>query len=121
MKKNCASSWLFAKMHGQQNIKSKKEVRSHLIFLITLRIKRAKCLQQKRNILQLPTRVQTGLALFYIVMVTVFFKVSDHYHMWGDIFKQGKQCADNGMPLVTYITHTGVILQTLLIRYNVSG
>jgi len=41
--------------------------------------------------------------------------------MSGDIFKQGSQYADNGMPLVKYITHTGVILQTLLVRYNVSG
>jgi len=40
-----------------------------------LRIKRAKCLKQNQNILQLPTRVQTGLALLYAVMVTVFFKV----------------------------------------------
>jgi hypothetical protein len=36
--------------------------------------------------------------------------------MWGDIFTQGSQYADNGMPLVTYITHAGVILQTLLVR-----
>jgi hypothetical protein len=30
--------------------------------------------------------------------------------MWGDIFKQGSQYADNGMPLVKYMKHTGVIL-----------
>jgi len=32
------------------------------------------------------------------------------------IFKQGSQYADNGMPLVTYLTHNGVILQTLLVN-----
>jgi len=52
-----------------------EESRSHLILLPTLRIKTAKCVKQKQNILQLPTRIQTGLALLYIVMVTVFFEV----------------------------------------------
>lgn len=39
--------------------------------------------------------------------------------MWGDIFKQGSQYADNDIPLVTYTTHTGGVPQTLLVRCNV--